>query len=82
MPTTCPHGYVTPRHCMWCLAEHLEEERTVLRQIASPRCPTCQQPKRWELRSCLVCHAAVDCLCCDCETHAVLNPDDLEDDDN
>jgi hypothetical protein len=31
--TLCPHGRVTPRHCMWCLAAQLDTERDVHQRI-------------------------------------------------
>jgi hypothetical protein len=42
-------------------------------------CPTCHQPQRWKLTECRRCHAAIDCLCCDCDTAAdPAEPDDDE----
>jgi len=44
-------------------------------------CPECHSPKHWGWSYCTVCHAAVDCRCCDCDAGATLPPDAFEDDD-
>jgi hypothetical protein len=42
-------------------------------------CPTCHQPQRWELTYCRRCHAAINCLCCDCDGPADPGePEDVE----
>lgn len=34
---TCPHGVVTTRHCMWCLADETEGEAQQLLMLRAIR---------------------------------------------
>jgi hypothetical protein len=44
--------------------------------IEPTRCFTCGSPLRDELTWCRRCHAAIDCLCCDCDGPAVPADED------
>lgn len=44
MDETCPHGFVTVRHCLECLATALDREAADLERIVQERrrrCPDC-----------------------------------------
>ena len=38
-------------------------------------CVQCHAPMSFEWRACMRCHGPTDCLCCDCETPALITPE-------